>query len=377
MTPRHAIASARQAGFTLIELMVGLTLGMLTVAVITQVVVMAEGQKRTTTHGADAQLNGALALYAIQQEAQMAGYGVSANPAALGCNVRYNVDGTAGSFTLAPVVIADGSHGSDTITFLRSGKTSFSVPIRVSENHAQDGTAFVVQSSVGVAPGDLLMAVPVAPDASNWCSIVEASAGGTTTSIPHAANQGWNPSASFLPATGYPASSYLVNLGNPVLRQFALDATAQILQKSELVRGTGAWSSAQDMHPQIVMMKALYGKDTNDDGVVDSYDRATPSTNAEWRQVLSLRVLVVARSAQFEKDAVASPDIDAANRSVVWDVGTTGVPVKDALDNAAAACHTGRQCLSVSLSFLGDDWAHYRYKVYDTVIPLRNRLWNS
>jgi type IV pilus assembly protein PilW len=377
MTPRRSTAWARQTGFTLIELMVGLMLGMLTVAIITQVMVTAEGKKRTTTQGADAQLSGALALYAIQQEAQMAGYGVSANPLALGCNVRYNFGGTAGSFTLAPVLIAAGSNGSDTITFLRSGKTSFSVPIRVSENHVTAGNSFVVQSSVGVDEGDLLMAVPTTPDASNWCSVVEATSGATGTTVPHASNATWNPATSIFPVAGYPASSYLVNLGNLVLRQFAIDGGSQSLQKTELVKGTGAWSSAMDLQPQIVMLKALYGKDTNNDGIVDQYDRDTPTTNAGWQQVLSLRVLVVARSGQYEKDTVNSPDIDATAKTVVWEVGTSDVAVKDAAGAAATACHTGRQCLAISLAHLGTDWSHYRYKVYDTVIPLRNRLWNS
>lgn len=371
MNARHAIASARQTGFTLIELMVGMTLGMLTVAIITQVVVLAEGQKRSTTHGADAQLNGALALYAIQQEAQMAGYGIGANPGALGCGVRYKFGGTNANFTLAPVIISDGNNGSDVITFLRSGKPSFSVPIRVSENHAQTGATFNVQSSVGVAQGDLLVAVPEAPDASNWCSVIEASSGATTTTVTHAANTTWNPATSIFPTSGYAAGSYLINLGNIAMRQFALDNN-QNLQRSELVKGTGGWSAAQDMQPQIVMLRALYGKDTNADGVVDQYTRDTPTDNAGWQQVLSLRVLVVARSAQFEIDTVASPDIDATAKTVSWDVGTTDVTV-----TGATACHTGRQCLAVSLSFLGTDWAHYRYKVYDTVIPLRNLLWNS
>ncbi|MGH6645831.1 PilW family protein [Aquabacterium sp.] len=371
MTPRRTFASARQAGFTLIELMVGLTLGMLTVAIITQVVVMAEGQKRTTTHGADAQLNGALALYAIQQEAQMAGYGVSANPEALGCNVRYNFGGIAANFILAPVLISDGANGSDIITFLRSGKPSFSVPIRVNETHLKDATSFVVQSSMGVAQGDLLMVVPEAHDASNWCSVIEASAGMTATTVPHVANGGWNPATSILPDTGYAAGSYLVNLGNVALRQFALD-DKQSLQKSELVKGTGGMSTPQDLQPQIVMLRALYGKDTNNDGIVDTYNRTLPANNDEWQQVLSLRVLVVARSAQFEKDPVASPDIDISAKTVSWDVGTTNVTV-----TGATSCHTGRQCLTTSLAFLGADWANYRYKVYETVIPLRNRLWHS
>ncbi|MDE2401592.1 MAG: PilW family protein [Burkholderiales bacterium] len=377
MKSHRVTLSAKQVGFTLIELMVGVALGLLTVAIITQVVVLSEGQKRTTTNGADAQVNGALALYAIQQEAQMAGYGVSANPTSLGCDVRYQSAAGAGSFTLAPVLIGPGTNGSDTITFLRSSKSSFSVPIRVTENHPQANSNFLVQSAVGVDLGDLMVAVPPTYDPSNWCTIVQVNQDATNTltntTVPHVADAaGWNPAAAILPATGYPASSYLINLGDLALRKFAIDSASQSLQKSELSKATGTWTVAQSVQPQIVVLKAMYGKDTNGDGVVDTYDQATPTTNAGWTQVLSVRLLVVARSAQFERGVVASPNVDAAAKSVKWDVGSTAVTI-----TGATACNTNSQCLSISLAYLGADWDHYRYKVYDTVVPLRNVLWNS
>jgi len=53
-------------GFTLIELMVAVALGLLTTLVIAQVFLQSEGNKRTTTSGSDAQVTGALALYALQ-----------------------------------------------------------------------------------------------------------------------------------------------------------------------------------------------------------------------------------------------------------------------------------------------------------------------
>ena len=33
------------------------------------------------------------------------------------------------------------------------------------------------------------------------------------------------------------------------------------------------------------------------------------------------------------------------------------------------------RCLPIKVSQVAD-WKHYRYKVYDTVVPLRNVLWN-
>jgi len=46
-----------QRGLSLIELMVGVLIGMLTVLAITQVLMSTEGRKRTTADGSDAQLN--------------------------------------------------------------------------------------------------------------------------------------------------------------------------------------------------------------------------------------------------------------------------------------------------------------------------------
>ena len=377
--PRANPPSRRQQGFTLIELMVGVVLGMLAIVAIAQVLVVSEGRKRTITSGADAQISGALGLYAIQREVQMAGYGIGVSQAALGCTVKYkNGSSALGSFTLAPVVIGTGTNGSNTIQVLRSTKTSFSVPIRITEAHPVDGTRFVVQSSVGVIPNDLLIAVPPLPSATDWCTISQAYESGTNLmtnlSVPHAqvADAPWNqPStANVMPAMGYAAGSYLLNLGAMSLRTFSVNNTTQSLQTTDLTRDSGGWTSAQDAQPQVVVLKAMYGKDTNNDQTVDQYDNVAPTNAAEWKQVLSIRVVIVARSAQFEKDNEGSGNVTGS--ALEWDLGPNTVTVAN-----ATTCHTDHQCLSITLTHLGDDWQKYRYKLYDTVIPLRNVLWNS
>jgi type IV pilus assembly protein PilW len=65
-----------QAGFSLIELMVGLVIGLIATVVIMQTFASFEGTKRSTTGVADAQTNGSIALYSIQRELQSAGYGM-------------------------------------------------------------------------------------------------------------------------------------------------------------------------------------------------------------------------------------------------------------------------------------------------------------
>jgi type IV pilus assembly protein PilW len=42
----------------------------------------------------------------------------------------------------------------------------------------------------------------------------------------------------------------------------------------------------------------------------------------------------------------------------------------------AVNCNNGSQCVTLKLSHL-PDYQRYRYKVFETVVPLRNMLWNS
>ena len=52
-------------GFSLVEILVGMVIGLFGIIIITQIFALAEGQKRTTTSGSDAQTNGNIALYSI------------------------------------------------------------------------------------------------------------------------------------------------------------------------------------------------------------------------------------------------------------------------------------------------------------------------
>ena len=101
-----------QRGFTLIELMVGMVLGLLASLAIFTAVSSFETQRRVTAAGADMQQNGLLALYFLEQDLRMAGFGLidaSTNPGSLPCVKLNNV-------STAPVSIVDGGAGSDTIT---------------------------------------------------------------------------------------------------------------------------------------------------------------------------------------------------------------------------------------------------------------------
>lgn len=385
--PRSASPGAalrRQAGFTLVELMVGVLLGLLASLAVTHVLVNSEGQKRATTSGSDAQINGALALHTLQRALQPAGYGFASNTAVIGCTLTAVFNGAPIAATLpdfptvlAPVVITDGAGDMpDTLRVLASGKASYSIPLRVVSpgyvaGDATSGIRFPVATVRGIegrdvdaagvqtGPGDLVVA---AVNSTQPCELFEVTA--HPASLPEVARAdtaGWNMSAT--PAQNFGDGSLLINLGEPV------DVTYSIVDNALRARtlriaanSTPSYDGPVELYPNVVNLQAFYGKDTNADGNVDTWDTVTPATNAGWRQLVAVRVAVVARSAQFEKENVT-------HENPQWDVGMAGT------FPAATGCG-GSRCVTLKVDHL-DDWQRYRYRVFDTVVPLRNMLWSS
>lgn len=364
-------------GFTLVELMVGMALALITTVIIAQVVVNAEGQRRTTSSGSDAQVNGSIGLYTVSRDVQGAGYGIISHSAALGCPIQAKYGSAATlALTLAPVTITVDANGVPTLRTFSSGRSSFSVPMVVKANHAAVDTSFTVTSSTGVSNGDTMMAIPGSWSSTNWCTVFQVAASSanvlSSTVVPHVAvTAGWNPAstATLMPTTGYPAdTSYLVNLGSIVLRQYTIANENLVMRE---LQTNGTWGTDQVLASGIVAMRVMYGKDTSapKDGVVDQYDTTTPTTADDWSRVLSVRIAVVARSEVREKDAVTTAD-------PVWDVGTATTV------SGTTACSTGssRKCLTLTIpkpNATDTEWQHYRYKVYDTVVPLRNVVWSA
>jgi len=103
-------------------------------------------------------------------------------------------------------------------------------------------------------------------------------------------------------------------------------------------------------------MKAQYGKDdggggTPGDGIVDTYDNVTPTTAAQWSQVLAVRIGIVARAATPEKPS-GTGGCDTTTVAPTW-VGGTFNLTADA------------------------NWQCYRYKIFQNTIPVRNMLWSQ
>ena len=120
----------------------------------------------------------------------------------------------------------------------------------------------------------------------------------------------------------------------------------------------------------LVFMKAQYGVAPPASQSVDSWvnptgtwDPSALAANPANRvRIKAVRIVVVARSDKREADAVTpqctNVSLTVNNGPCAWrDTAASPAPVID---------------LSAD-----PDWQHYRYKVYQTVVPLRNVIWDN
>lgn len=399
---RPTLARSRpQLGFTLIELLVAMLLGLVTVIVVAQVMLMAESRKRAATSGSDATTTGAMALYTIERDAKNAGFGIVGNLAALGCEIRVkNGSNPTEKFVLAPVVITQGASGApDTITFTASTKEGAPLPTKVTVDHPPQAANFFVQSALGIVEGDLMIAVPPSIGTDNWCSVFQVTndtspGGGNSQGGGQGQNQvlhnsglsPWNQAGGqtiFPSPDGYPAGSTLINLGAMSRRTYSIvnadtdaddgDSIVDInsLRVTWLDTSTNS-SQIRNIYSQVVQLQAEYGTDANladDDVRVTNWTTTTPaidgSDSAGWQAIKAIRVAVVARSNVYEKD-------------VVTDEGTGDTYSTCRASSPRAVCWAGGAINNLNTNNPGtDDWQHYRYRVYEAVLPIRNVIWQQ
>lgn len=371
----------RMAGLTLLEILVAMAIGLIGIVVITQTYIVNENYKRSTTSAGGAQSNGALALYSLERDVRMGGWGI-AWASALSCTgMQWHYSGAYSNppggalplLTVAPVVITDGGAGPDTITVFYGSATERVIPASLSANMANSNADMQVDNPQGFSatPGDLVLVTQGAT-----CAMVQLTGVNAATGIlAHAAGPAapYNPSGgSLLPA--FNAGALLFNLGRPVVNAYSIDTTKYTLQIASLFASTSS-TVVPTYSPTpvavvdgIVDLQAEYGKDngtdngtvsatiyTANDGRVDSYDNVSPAAGdaTAWGQVLSIRLGVLARSEYYEKPP------------------TPGDPTSCTTTTAAPTWRGG------AFTVPGADWRCYSYRVFETVVPLRNMIWRQ
>jgi len=372
----QAAPRSRSRGVTLIELLVAVAIGLIATVAIFQVFAVFEGQKRTTASGGEAQTNGALALFTLERELRLAGYGIN-NTDYLGCNIlgwHEATGGTAFTLTWAPVRITQGVAGApDTVTVMYGSGNLLPNPANITQNMASPVVPYVVGNRYGFREGDVIIAAETGKD----CTLAQVSnlptGAGQTGQILHASGSYNDPDTGAPTATRYnkPAGlgvSYtfngkVFNIGARPVNNIYTIQSGQLMLAQMLSAPTTA---AAALYDGIVQVQAQYGKDdgidngtvvhasyTAGDGIIDKFDEVPPVTAADWAQVLAVRIAVVARSNLPER-----PDPDGVCRTTT------------------AASANRPQWAAGDIDVSADaNWQCYRYKTFETTVPIRNMFW--
>lgn len=381
-----------QRGFTLIELMVALTVAMVLSLALFGLLAVSEGRRRDTTGINDADQAGQLALYWLDQWGRNAGSGflAKADPA-YGCTLHAkSADGQtlpltgtlpapfaavspSGGFALAPALIVPGGttpggsgKSSDVLVLMGGASGAGGAPIVMTA--APTTTALTVNNSLGLSGGEILLMTDPSLGTAGNCLITQVATSGFTGGSSTAVSLGGNfygDSIGGFGLTNLTVDAVALPLGNPSTNapQFLVVGVGDhdTLYTADLLQTQGQSSALQPRVQGVFEMHALYGVDTDGDGVMDGW--ASPSTgtyapanlqagsssaNTLLRRIKAIRVGLILRVPLYEKQAL----------------GPTSLTLFPDLAGAG---------LSVTRT-LSSDEQHYRYRTVEATLVLRNNV---
>jgi len=388
MQPRLIQPSSqrRERGVSLIEILIGVTIGVIGILAIFQTVAVWNKHSQTTTSGGESQIAGTLALFNIERDLKQAGHGFSrALLPVMGCPVTGADLNPARplNFFLQPVTITFGAAGApDTITTL-GGDSSYFV----------DQETFTASTTIskkltrrgGFHPGDLAVV------AGNWnalpssalCELIEITSdanidGRTVDHTTAAYNTFYGGAATnprFNPAGGSNplfAGGAIFNLGpRPQLNVWSV-ANGRTLTRTEQFGPTPAVQVADG----VVSLKVQYGVDVNNDCRVDNTEWTLVPPAADWTQLMAVRIGVLVRGRQFERSG--DPGATVASPGVTTQVPTWAGSAPGPQTNPFVMTNVdGTPDTFGPNNPDPNNWRYYRYRVYERVIPLRNMIWGK
>jgi type IV pilus assembly protein PilW len=406
-----------QAGFTLIEVMIALLIGIIGIVVMMQTFAVSEGFKRTATSGTDAQINGGVALYMLEREIRNAGYGMNALMQ-MGCpSVRLwnSATGTGLDlqfypFEINPAGVPAGDANTDVLLVSYGNASSFVAGVPADQAPQATATAitpFTVTNWDGFHNGDLFVSVMpgAGPGGTASCVMHEATAtspasgncgGGVppggisvvshgagayksaaaacaTVSPTHNSGTGITLSGGgVVPVVHQSGGGQIFNMGVPSVKVYAIRNGSLTFCDWIASDCTSAANFAVLVN-DIVSLRAVYGMNLTPapptalagDGIVTPSIAPIAGGNVFLpSRVMAVTLELTARSSLKEKPSAGSGTICDAT------------PVKSRPDRSQDWIYqVGPPAAPIDLSTVSADWACYRYKLFQTSIPIRNTIW--
>lgn len=338
-------------GHSLVDALVGLAIAMVTLAVVYEAFVATDTVRRNAASVADAQANAAFALFALASQIGNAGAGRSSAARWLDtCPVVADV-----ALTLRPVAVLITDSGAadrpDSVVVKQSFAHAVAMPAAFAAP-AVTGADLRIESPDGFDAGDRIVAITRTGN----CAATQVTAvTGPVAGVIDIAHTG-------IPID-LPITSVLVNLG-PAARASTVrfDVASEVLRSADIVNADAPVPLASN----VVNLKFQYGIDTDGDGTLDTWVRAEAAgpwsqatllaaPGATLERIKALRVGIIVRGERLER---------ALTRNFHW-------VLFDCEQDDKSAC-PGRLEGTIPGSANGS----HRYRTLETVIPLRNVIWN-
>jgi type IV pilus assembly protein PilW len=393
----------RAAGFSLIELLVAMAIGLVLTLAIASVLVRTEGSKRSTTSINDINQSGAYATYLLDRYLRPAGSGYSQSwQTTFGCLLNASVGGTAVlplpsakpvspslafskvnfPMRLAPLII--GKDMADTATETRGDV------LRV-----MSGTSGVGENAQAVKPGSVTTDEVSLPTALGYATndlVLFADNSVSSCLVSQVGTHAYTLATPKLPLSGtyyrdpsvFGADSIALQLGryDDNLPQFLLIGVGDnnILFSYDLLKKEPPDATITD---SVVEMRALYGLDNKPvgpsgvslpDGVADEWVDATGDFDAaklmngsaasrqNLRQIVAVRVGLILRTSLAERSKASAP-------SGVTDAETTEQGNAKTLTLFADQPTALQKIRTLTVAERA-----YRFRTVEVTIPLRNVL---
>ena len=378
----------RARGFSVVELLVSLAVGMLALVFATRLITGSEQSKQSALGSSDSMQNGMLAMFSISNDAQQAGFGLN-DPIIIGCNTRFKdsegyvlAEAPRGSGTvrpLAPAVIESNGSAPDVISLYAGSSPTGTGTLRVVTDYF-GGTLLNVDRvpSYGFNLGDVVVVAP--ENRGGDCALAQLSAKpGAAAQVNVGGGSSYRYNTGELGINFRGGKTRIFNLGPAASLSLHTWSVANGFLRLRSTDMAGSGATPATVADNIVSIKAQYGFDTRTGAAFDNRKGlmvgtwSTQVINADgdgetggagdYEHLAALRIAVVARSKARERPPAGAACTSTVNKPVVFaskePEGVTPVP------------------MTVDVAVAGDstDWRCYSYRVFETIVPLRNAGW--
>ena len=364
----------KEAGFSMIEVMLSITISLLSLVLLLNILQIFKRNTDQVNENAFNQIKNTNLLSFMERDIRMAGYGFMPLEI-IGCNVKRYYKKRIDDLILQPIEIKDGENGAyDALRIMYSTKNKPNIPaILIKELKASN--TMLTNNSLEIKPNDFL----VVHDKGSECSLLQVT-GIDAEKIRisfESEKSAWN-SPTFndvFPSVGYPMYTSLTNLGEIADITYSLNKLNQFEITSFL--STNNSVNKQIVNSDIINFQAQYGFDAREgeqvspmvtkwsSKMLDINKDSIVGNSADIKKILAIRIAVVSRNRNPELpvngvcSTSSSPNWMAGNETS-GELVPTNIDVSKNTDKSEAS-----------------NWACYRYKVMQSVIPIKNLIWSE